>query len=90
MNHQLQATAYSSSCQENRGDLRGPAPCLSCKIFLCNRHVAKEAALFGSFEGAFFERGRKTFLADLSQGLEIGRKGQGGGGKGWFTRCVCS
>ena len=81
-NHQLQATAYSSSRQENRGALEGPASCLSRVVLLCNPYVANEAALFGSFEGTLLERGQKTLLADLSQGLEVGSEGQGGGGKG--------
>jgi hypothetical protein len=58
-------------------------------VLLCNPHVTKEAALFGSFEGALLERGHKTLLADLSQSLEAGSEGQGGGSKGWFTRRVC-
>ena len=58
-------------------------------IVLCNPQIAKEAAPFGSFEGALPKRGRKTFLTDLSQNLEIGSEGQGSGGKGWFIRCVC-
>ena len=57
-------------------------------IHLCNPYVAKEAAPFGSFEGTLLERGRKTLLADLSQSLEAGSDGQGGGDKGWFARRV--
>ena len=59
-------------------------------VFLCNPYITKEAAPLGAFEGAFLERGRKALLADLSQSLEAGSEGQGGRGKGWFTRRVCS
>ena len=31
--------------------------------------------MFGSFEGTFFERGRKTLLADLRECLEAGSEG---------------
>ena len=46
--------------------------------------------MFGSFERTLFEGGRKTLLVDLSQSLEAGGEGQGGGGNGWFIRRVCS
>ena len=59
-------------------------------VLLCNPHVAKETAPFGSLEGTLLERGRKTLLADLSQSLEARSEGQGGGGKRWFTRRVCT
>lgn len=58
-------------------------------VFLCNSHIAKEAAPFGSFEGTPLEIARKSFLADLSQSLEVGGEGQGNGGKGWFIRRIC-
>ena len=45
--------------------------------------------MFSSFERTLFEGARKTLRADLSQSLEVGSKGQGGGGNGWFTRRVC-
>jgi len=44
--------------------------------------------MFSSFERTLFEGARKTLRADLSQSLEVGSKGQGGGGNGWFTRRV--
>src|SRR4029077_14593182 len=72
-----------------QGGLGGPASCLLRVVLLRNPYIAKEAALFGSFEGALLERGCKTLFADLSQGLEVGSKRQGGGRKGWFIRRVC-
>jgi hypothetical protein len=58
---------------------------LSRLVFLCDPDVAKHAAPFGPFNGALSERSGKTFLADLSQRMEAGRKGQEGGAKSWFT-----
>jgi hypothetical protein len=63
---------------------------LSSLVFLCDPDIAKQAAPFGSLDRTLLEHNRKTFLADLSQSMEVGRKGQEGGGKGWFTRRVRS
>jgi hypothetical protein len=76
--------------ERKKGGLLGSlAPCLSAAVFLCNPHISKEAASFCSFEGAFLERIRKTFIADLGQSLEARSEGQGGRGKRRFIRRVC-
>ena len=59
-------------------------------VFLCDPDIAKQAAPFGSLDGTLPERSGKTFLADLSQSMEAGCEGKGGGAKGWFTRHVRS
>src|SRR5580765_2081919 len=72
-----------------QGGLGGPASCLLHVVLLRNPYVAKEAALFRSFEGALLERARKTLLVDLSQRLKARSKSQGGRGEGGFIRRVC-
>src|SRR5262245_29513316 len=71
------------------GLLGGSVPCLSALVFLCNRYIAEEAALFGSFEGTFLERTCKAFITDLGEILEAWSQGQRSGGKGRLIRRVC-
>src|SRR5262245_5258503 len=82
-------TAYSSSWQERRGVLKSSFLCLPAVVFLCNSHISKETAPFGSLEGTLLERSRKGFIAELSQNLEAGSEGQGGRGKCRFIRRFC-
>ena len=63
---------------------------LSRLVFLCDPDIAKQSAPFGSLDRTLPERSGKTFLADLSQSMEVGCEGKGGGAKGWFTRHVRS
>ena len=83
-----EALMHASGAQYEQMRQFARSPCLSPVVLLCNPHITKEAAPFGSLEGTLPERGRKTLLADLSQSLEAGSEGQGGGGKGRFTRRV--